>query len=116
MRERSLTAAAAIEKQSVFPDAVGDPLHFLFVVAVERVGNQLVGEQVVVDVARHGGGVPLVAATELPGVMHAPELGVEIDPVGFPKGGLVGAAGHQQDGANKGGEDETVHLTMNYEL
>jgi hypothetical protein len=48
--------------------------------------------------------------------MHAPELGVKIDPIGFPKGGLVGATSHQQDGGEEDKEGETFHLIMNNEF
>ena len=83
--ERLTVSAVFVEEETVLPRAVGNPLHFRLVVTVERVRNQLVGQKVVVDVARDGGGMwsqwPLVRQADLPFIVDAAVLRVEIPPL-----------------------------------
>ena len=49
---------SGIEVQPVLPALIFDPLQPGFVVPEERVGNLLIGQQIKVNVARHGGRQP----------------------------------------------------------
>ena len=51
---------------TVFPDAFSNPLHRVFVGAVEGVGDEALGHEVGMDAAGHSGGIPLTFILEFP--------------------------------------------------
>ena len=99
-----------VEVQPVLPALLLDPLQLGFVVAEERVGNLLVGQQIKVNVARNGGRQPAVLALLCSG-RDLPELPAMMQGQNSILCRLGLCARHLSSHANNRAQQDAAHCT-----